>query len=223
MLHMPNHMLLGGQAATPPGQVLFTSSTTWTVPDGIYSICVVCIGPGEGAPDTLNSGGGGALRYFNSVAVTPGETLSIGLSTSSSTTTGGARLYRGSTNLCRANAGGRSTTGNIGTGFNGGGGESKNTGESRPGGGAGGYTSAGTSLDVDTGGGGEGSDPYGRRLRGGYADQSTKPYPAGGDYGGGGGLFYNGSTNTLGAGGLGCVRIIWGPGRAFPNINTEDV
>jgi hypothetical protein len=46
----------------------------------------------------------------------------------------------------------------------------------------------------------------------------------GGLYGGGGGGHGTSgvATNSLTAGGRGCVRIIWGPGRSFPSTGTSD-
>lgn len=228
MLHMPNHMLLTGAGSAPPGQVLFTSlaniDTSWIVPDGVTKISVVCIGWGGAAPDTFNSGTGGALRYVNAVPVTPGETLAVRVAPGFV-----SDIRRGGVPLCSANAGGFSQFAQVGTGSNGGSGTTKTAGQSRPGGGAGGYTSAGSQSSADSGRGGQGIDPYGRRQVGGSAGLSDQPIPTGGLYGGGGGLLYNpgDGSNTQGAGGQGCVRIIWGEvngvSRAFPNTNTEDV
>ena len=38
---------LSGKAE--PGEVVLTSSTSWTVPVGVTSICVLCVGGGGGA------------------------------------------------------------------------------------------------------------------------------------------------------------------------------
>jgi len=48
----------------------------WTVPAGVTSVCMLCIGGGAGA-DGGNNGGGGGLVWINDVPVTPGTTLQI--------------------------------------------------------------------------------------------------------------------------------------------------
>ncbi len=56
-----------------------TESYSWTVPDGVTSISVVCVG-GGGAGETNHdgaSGGGGGLAYKNGLAVTPGDTINV--------------------------------------------------------------------------------------------------------------------------------------------------
>jgi len=76
--------------ATPvpiTGQQVFTSATgefTWTVPNFVYYISVLCIGGGAGGGSGDNGtlhdgggGGGGALAYANTISVTPGELLRI--------------------------------------------------------------------------------------------------------------------------------------------------
>ena len=62
-------------------------SHTWTVPDGVNSVSVVCIGGGGGgmvyAPSSANytywmsGGGGGALAWLNDYSVVPGSTITI--------------------------------------------------------------------------------------------------------------------------------------------------
>jgi hypothetical protein len=57
----------------------------------------------------------------------------------------------------------------------------------------------------------------------GYTSNLTTPYqkPNGGRFGGGGGGG-DGNNNIGGDGGPGCVRIIWGTGRAYPSTLTAD-
>lgn len=74
------------------------------------------------------------------------------------------------------------------------------------------------------GGGGSGGTPGTWGETGSFGNGSCR----GGEYGGGGGgsgtSTSNNSPNTFQArGGQGGVRIIWGPGRAFPSTNTADV
>ncbi len=56
-----------------------TESYSWTVPAGVTSISVICVG-GGGAGETNHdgaSGGGGGLAYKNGLAVTPGDTVNV--------------------------------------------------------------------------------------------------------------------------------------------------
>lgn len=74
-----------------PGQIAYTTAGTfsWVVPDGVKSICAVCIGAGSAVEvsSSLYAGMGGALRWSNNIPVTPGETLTI--------VTGAASAYIG--------------------------------------------------------------------------------------------------------------------------------
>lgn len=73
----------GGIAERPIGQLTFTSSQPFVVPEGVTSLCAVCVGPGAKAGVGNASrregggGGGGALAWANEIPVTPGETLDI--------------------------------------------------------------------------------------------------------------------------------------------------
>jgi len=60
-------------------QVAFTTvgTHTWTCPDSVTSISVVCIGGGGAGGISGGGGGGGALTYANSIPVTPGEIYNI--------------------------------------------------------------------------------------------------------------------------------------------------
>ena len=89
------------------GQIAFSNQTTnWTVPAGVTSICVVCIGSGASGIYTGSyaSGGGGALSYTNNIAVTPGEVLQVVAGSGGSGGSGGAASYirRSGTNLILA-------------------------------------------------------------------------------------------------------------------------
>lgn len=147
---------------------------------------------------------------------------------------------------------GTSQTGGIGGvhygdgGGNGGNGVARNSANGAGGGGAGGYsgngasginTGSGQGVAAPTGSGaggaggtngngGGGVGIYGRGADGG-------PWGEGGSGGGNGGFY--GSSGAYGGGGSthyniyyappadGAVRIIWGPGRAFPATNTGDL
>ena len=75
--------------------------------------------------------------------------------------------------------------------------------------------SVGTSpLSVGGGGGSGGQDGLSTAI------SNDKTQATGGLYGGGG---FGRPSGNPGAGAPGAVRIIWGPGRAFPSTNTADV
>lgn len=66
------------------GSAAFFSSQTWVVPEGVKSICIVCIGGGGGGgvgppknDRALGSGGAGGLAYANNIPVKKGQTVSI--------------------------------------------------------------------------------------------------------------------------------------------------
>jgi len=65
------------------GEALFSTAGNfgWTVPVGITTISVVCIGAGGGAggasPQDGDGGGGGGLAYRNNFPVTPGLTVNV--------------------------------------------------------------------------------------------------------------------------------------------------
>lgn len=188
------------------------------IPEGVFSICGVCIGAGENIPadTTLTRGGrGGALRYVNDIPVTPGEIIRFRFYGGSD-----CRLTRNNgAVLVQASYGAQSTPFGVGAGYNGGVSNSSST-QSRPGGGAGGYTSNGSSSNTNIFRGGEGSDPYGRRLTGGGVRSGTFQVQ-GEAYGGGAGKEFGTTSNA--SGGQACIRVIAGPGRSFPNTLTEDM
>lgn len=236
------------------GQMIIETSYTWTVPDNVTSISVVIVGAGGGGntSSSQKKGGGGALAYANNIATTPGESLTIDMSS-------GMALKRGATILCFAENGASSGVGGRASecvgdvAFSGGDGTNYGAG------GAAGYSGDGGSgagnefLDgaAGSGGGGGGGagdgSPNGYRGHGGGVgltgeganglggtggSSSTQPMiqgkggsagtdgnflSGGGKYGGGGG-YSSGGT----AAGLAGLRIIWGPGRSFPN-NAGDV
>lgn len=54
-------------------------TTTYTIPEGITSICAVCVGGGGGGSYSWagSGGAGGALAWANNISVTPGEVLTV--------------------------------------------------------------------------------------------------------------------------------------------------
>ena len=184
----------------------------WTVPAGVTSICVICVG-GGGAGEAQHdgsSGGGGGLAYKNNIAVTPGSTVEVtvgagGFCTSNGITDApdGKDSYITVSGTQYAVAGGgRGADGNQGnewldnsqsfpnTNSDGGGHGGcgvHHSGCRQSGGGAGGYA-----------GGGETTSGY---AAGNYSVSNTNAAGQGG--GGGGGYSQNGSSNYYSAGGGG--------------------
>lgn len=242
----------------PPivGQVVFSSPSnspgttttgTWTVPTGVTSICVVCVG--AGGINNTNGGPGGALSYTNNITVTPGESLTYSIvnPTVSSATQPRCALLRSATVLISAyggadggfnSAGGAAASGVGGTKYSGGnGGLDSGGGEGGGGGGAAGYAGNGgngggsfASGSAGNGGGGGG---------GGGGDGSAAPGVGGGvgllgqgSNGSGGAINTNGTAGSGGSGtqyggggaiGYGAIRIIWGSGRSYPSTNTGNM
>lgn len=201
-----------------------------TIPSGVTSICIVAIGyGGSGSTDGVSyiqGGQGGGLSWVNNIAVTPGEVLQVqfggGVATS--------RLMRGTEVLCSAvfGNGGGLIVGNHQYGGGGGyralndfgNGEYYADGDV-DGGGAGGYTGPGAGGNLSTsasGRGGGGILPFGGTV--GAPSPGFPVTSAGANYGGGGSAYFNPAGQAPSPGGLGCVRLLWGSGRAFQNTNV---
>ena len=198
----------GGTNVTATGQRQFT----FTVPTGVTSISVLCVGGGgfanPGFGNNSTAGGGGALAYTNNYSVTPGQTFTVlvgnGDANNSSATNGNLASSRNTTfgsTICGAgggqtdafaapNAGGAVL---YGTGGAGGAGTYATGNYSGGGGGAGGYSGAG-----GTGGGRNAAGTAGSGGGGGGGGGSNAAGFYGG-VGGGVGLFGTGSN---GAGGV---------------------
>jgi hypothetical protein len=134
-----------GNANSEFGYATFTvaGANTWTVPANVTSVSIVMVGGGGAGGDNYGAGGGGgALTYINNLSVVPGNTysLSVGASGSSSSRTGGTSWFSNSTFLY---AGG-------GSGGSGGSGPARTSGG---GGGAGGYAGNGGIGGANTTGG----------------------------------------------------------------------
>jgi len=196
--------LISASGASGPtsGEAVFTStgSNTWTCPDGVTSVCVVCIGGGKGYPvySTSSSGGGGGLGYKNNITVVPGNnyTVMVGRAEDSNDS------YFINTSTVK---GGTATTYQGGT-YTGDGGGNGGDGQYGGGGGAGGYSGNGgasgsfysNSGSNGSGGGGGGGG------NGDFVDIFSGSYHAAigaGGGGGGTGLYGEGSSGAGGAGG----------------------
>lgn len=219
-----------------PGAQIFTTTGTFTVPPGVYSICVAIISegkPGEAGGTAQpgsggNGGDGGSLAWKNNIAVTPGQTFSV-YSVGGQVNFGALYVLNG---LDGVSAGwdvsypggaggiGQASDGFIGNGFPGGGGGCP---ASWAGVGANGVSAPGGSNFAAGGGGTDlmgvarisfGGD--GGNARADYDGGAGQPYGGGG--GGGNGRNWGGaSPGAGGAAGSGAVRIIWGTGKSFPD------
>ena len=219
------------EADEPPGQVVFDTpgTTTWTVPNGVTSVSVVCIGAGNngGQSSGLHPGGGGALVYGNNIPTTPGATINLQVGEmvhmnedtwfSSSSVLLASGGYAGTSN---APASGSSMSGGNSGGTRGSGYQSWGNKWGGGGGGAGGYTGAGGTGGAASGG--NGNAGAGDAAGGGGASDTTggNTGPAGGG-GGGSGLFgtqgnaSNGNARTTaGSGGSNSGGLVGSGGKS---------
>jgi hypothetical protein len=189
----------------PPGQTEFTipGTTTWTAPEGVRSICVVCVGGGgggssSGTNDGGAGGGGGGLGWKNNITVNPGQhyKVVIGSGGPRGTNIGsdGGDSYFISTGTVAGFGGKGAATARIGgaggsyVGDGGGSGGNSTTSDNSSasaGGGAGGYSgnggnanlnatgSAGSGGGGGAGGGGSSSDAAGAGGGVGILGQGT--------------------------------------------------
>lgn len=192
----------------------------------------VVVGAG-GIAGTTAGGNGGDSYFIDTSTVKGGRGLGGPYSTTGGTTLGGNYVGDGGGK-------GGSNTNEYATGGGGGaGGYSGNGGLGGPwaesslsgaysapagGGGSGGaYVVGGGGVGLyGQGSGGIGTGQGGSAGSNGLTYSSSPlVLPSGGNYGGGGS--YNAYVNVGGNGGTGAVRIIWGPNRAFPSTNTQDM
>jgi len=263
----------GGGAAV--GQALYDlgGESTWTCPDGVTSVCVVCIGGGEamqGSAWASSGGRAGGLGWKNDIPVSAGTgyALMVGRAGGSGRdphSVGSGGNYHGGDSWFIDKATVHGEGGGKGSGYGGDGGGNGGTSSSWGFGcGAGGYTgNGGTSSASDGAGGGAAAGGSYSSTHGGAAGGGTGPWGQsasgtgtaycggeggsggesgevgenpwwskgvlaprkGGDYGGGGGGAGSSSpwNSHMCPGGRGCVRIIWGSGRAFPDTKTGDM
>lgn len=206
-------------ATTTSGRKAFTSSGTYTIPDGVRSINIHCTGGGgaAGFPNSSDNysgggGGGGYTAYKKGIAVTPGQTIGVVVG-AGSTNVGGDTGGCGGTSSASLNgtvlveaAGGESGYARIkgyspGAGGSGGG-RGYTPGDT--GGGKGGSNGGGgnNSNNTHTSDNGQGTSTYefgdstktlysGGGGGGGYS--TSKPGGAGGSGGGGNGAYATGS------------------------------
>ena len=236
--------------AEPGGEVVFdTAGATgsWEVPAGVTEVCVVMLAAGarnRSGTYPTESGTGGRLRWINALTVTPSETLDyqvgqLGLVNSADRATW---LKRSSTTLLEAGitlASSTPTGGNVGGGDGGSGGFSSLSDAWTGGGGAGGYSGAGgkglnhgqtataDAVKPQPGSGAAAGGTQGQHGGGtglyGIGPDGTLASPNGSDFGNGvfgRGVAVGTPLESFPVGSGGAIRIIWGPGRAFPSTNV---
>lgn len=208
----------GGGGGSPAGgeTIYMTSgSYSWTCPTGVTSVSVVAIGSGGASfkgdsdqyPYKSASGGGGGLGYKNNISVTPGNTYTVVIGSTGSTSNGGDSYFIDTSTVKGGGGTKASTAGSAGSGGNytGDGGGNGGNGVAQqsycPGGVSGGYLSTGGN-DSPLGSTFTKTRLHGTSPGAGY-DHYSKAYYEGFD---------------------GVVRIIWpGDTRSFPstNVGTE--
>ena len=191
-------------------------SYSWTVPAGVTSVNVVCVGGGGAASNLVNDfgragGGGGELRWKNNITVTPGASIPIVAGSNTAGANGGASSFNTTTVVANGgtrggpstNVGGPGGSGGTGDGGGNGGNGSAYGASNGSGGGAGGYSGAGGNAITDSDG------TAGSGGAGGGAG-------AGGNPGGGVGILgegaSGGSSSGIGLPGSGGVGKTYGGG-----------
>lgn len=228
-----NKLLFKGASTPDAAGQIFLASSTFLVPDGVTTVCILGVEKGGVASSTGAGQSGGDIAWVNNLAVTAGETLTVNIASTVSS------VLRSGTTIFAASGTGATTH------YTGGSGGAARLVSSPYG-------------DVTNGGSGGGSGTYTSNGSNGATAPSTAPiYQATNDYyfgrtgsdGSGITLFGtsggDGGYGTFGSGEHGCynriistgacytfcwgctgtpgpgaIRIIWGAGRAFPDTNV---
>lgn len=196
--------------------ITYVASGAFVVPTGVTSATFQCFGGGAAGKISNTTGGGnggpGGSYCESSLAITPGEslTVTVGAVPAANGNGGDTIVLRSGTTLIRAIGGGSSST-NLGTIERTGGtaGIGVSLGVGGGGGGASGPTASGGNATAATAG--TGNPPGGNGGDGGPASTVGSPGIAPGGGGGGGG-FVALSTRAGGAGTAGRVNIAWSAG-----------
>lgn len=189
-----NGVLQTGTRQKTVQNVIYQSSDTFTVPDGITSVSVRIFGGGGGGYAFTGGGGGGGHMAYGEFAVTPGQKIpvTIGLGGYNSTNTSGAGGVSSFGTLLSASGGAAGSSSAGGDGGSGGGGRTGGNATYGGGGGSSGSNAGGNGGTYGGGGGGGG----GVNKRGTITNAGSGG--SGGTYGGAGGT---GSTNGSGSSG----------------------
>tara|TARA_B110000858_G_scaffold175014_1_gene208046 strand:+ start:262 stop:2862 length:2601 start_codon:yes stop_codon:yes gene_type:complete len=213
-----NATINSNKAPAAPGQIVYTSSGTFTVPTGVTSISCVVVGGGggsTGSPGTgeySGAGGGGGGLAYGTFSVTAGSTVTVqvgaggsagtnvNLSTNKAGTGGESKLTYGGTDMLIAYGGSGGAYGTT-VDANGGRFSIAGSGVTLSGGGNGG--NGGRGRINNGGGGGGGAGGYGDNGGGG-ANGNYGVGDTGGAGGGGGGQGQTrGGEQNNGGGGVG--------------------
>lgn len=174
-------VIVGGALHGLGGLHVFTSSGTFTVPDGITAVEVQMVGGGGGSANSSPSGGSGGYTLKQIFGLTPGAAITVTVGTAGTAGTGSANGGTGGTSsfgsYCSASGGGGTTYGAAG--------------------GTGGVGSGGD-LNIDGQAGGDGVGTA-SMLGGGTRNE-------GGKYGGGAGTAGSGHDGYHGGDGVVIVR-----------------
>ena len=207
----------GSGETTDTGQQAFTSAGTssWTCPENVYEVSVVCVGGGGGSTvNEMGAGAGGGLGWANAIPVAPGESYSVVVGAKGTPASGGNYAGNGgvsyfidTTTVYGGGGGGtgRDRNGSANRpGYGGQGGDFGGTGGTTQGGGFGGNGGDGNRSSLsDTGSSCGGGGAGGYAGNGGYGGHHTSGWGTGGDGAGGGGGGGYGSTEGYGGGGGG--------------------
>lgn len=203
--------------AIPVGQMQWTTPGTylWTVPSGVKSVSFCAIGAGQsgyvryvefqGIAYRGYGGMGGAYIYHDAYTVTPGQVITVVVG-SGGTGGSGSGAISGNGGGISSFAGISTSTGSGSMGYG-------PANGSKYGNDAG-WPAKPTGNNVGSG------DGRGTDLKTG--NSTARSTQDGALCGGGGTGTWNGSSGSKTKGGDGGVRVIWGPGRAFPYKLTGD-
>ena len=192
------------QNQSPPGSQTFTSSGTFTVPQG-YSVVTICMvgGGGGGAQGTYHKHGGHAGAVVSqTVAVTTGQNITVTIGT------GGNGPKSNDNNSRAGGAGTASSFGAISASGGGGGSSSNSANQPYYGHGAQRVTCGGTNVDGNRSQVGSWSASGGQSSgfgKGGNGTRYDYHWAENGGVGSGGG----GARHYAGNGGRGEVRVSW--------------
>ena len=208
----------GSGLTTAVGQQKWTSAGThsWTCPDNVYDVAVVCVGAGGGSTrDEQGAGGGAGLGWANGIQVQPGQSYTVVVgakgapaSPGNYASNGGTSYFIDTQTIWGGGGGGtgRDRNGSANRpGYGGQGGTWGGSGGSAQGGGNGGNGGDGNRSSLsDTGQSCGGGGAAGYSGNGGYGGHYTSGWGTGGNGAGGGGSGgYAGSSESYGGGGGG--------------------
>lgn len=230
LIMLADRLRMAAMPKAVSGQQAYTTSGTYTftVPAGVTSVSVVCVGGGQGSYTadastqySMQAGAGAGLAYKNNISVTPGSSYTVvvgsggvGNNSGSGDSTKGGDSYFINTSTVLARGGGSATT-QVGdatyTGGSGGSGQATTGGGGAAGysgnGGSGAYSSntypSPASATAGAGGGGGGGG-------GGLREEEFNGDPDliqfwGGGGGGGVGILGSGSNGAAGVSGYGAT------------------